>query len=52
MTMNWFEKIEEFLNGDMSREELLLFQAQMAKDEELSSAVNMYRVINAEITVM
>ena len=50
MTMNWFEKIEEFLNGDMSREELLLFQAQMAKDEELSSAVNMYRVINAEMS--
>lgn len=50
MTVNWFEKIEEYLNGEMTREELSLFQAQMSKDEELSSAVNMYRVINAEMS--
>lgn len=31
MNVAWFEKIEEYLNGEMSRKEQLLFQAEMAK---------------------
>ena len=48
--MNWFEKIDEYLNGELSPDAKLLFQAEMAKDEELSSAVNIYQEIEAEMS--
>jgi hypothetical protein len=45
MDETWFEKIEQYLNGEMSAEEKLLFESEMRKNSELSSAFNMYKNI-------
>ena len=49
MNGNWFENIEEYLNGKMSREEQLRFDEEMKKNKELSSTVYLYKTIEAEM---
>ncbi|MDQ4140212.1 MAG: hypothetical protein M3142_06775 [Bacteroidota bacterium] len=48
MNENYYEKIEEYLNGEMDAEEKSLFEAALSYDEELISAFNLYREIEAE----
>lgn len=49
MNDSWFEKIEYYLQGQMSSEEKLRFEAALASDEELSTAFNLYREIETEM---
>ena len=43
------EKIEQYLHGEMSGQERLLFESELATDEELASAFNLYRKIEQEM---
>ncbi|MEO6453794.1 MAG: hypothetical protein ABIN97_06985 [Ginsengibacter sp.] len=45
-----FEEIDKYLNGEMTHEQQLLFEEEMAKNEELSSAVNIFRSIEIEMS--
>lgn len=47
--MNEFERIEEYLQGTLSHEERLRFEADMATSEELSSTFNIYKTIEVEM---
>ncbi len=49
MNVDWFEKIEEYLNGEMSREEQLLFESELATNQELYAAFNIYQEIETEM---
>lgn|GEM_PF-3396404 len=44
-----FEKIEQYLNGELSREEHLLFESEMAANEELASLVKLYDTVETEM---
>lgn len=44
-----FEKIEDYLNGSMSRAEQLRFEAELATNEELASDFHLYHTIEAEM---
>jgi ribonucleotide reductase alpha subunit len=44
-----FEKIEQYLHDELSAQERLLFESQLAADEELASAFNLYRKIEHEM---
>src|SRR4051812_2903381 len=50
MNEDLFERIDKYLNGEMSREEQLLFEAEMAANGELASLVNVYRVIDRDMS--
>ncbi|MBA2563278.1 MAG: hypothetical protein H0V14_10295 [Chitinophagaceae bacterium] len=52
MNVLFFEKIEEYLRGKMNREDQLRFEAEMAVNEELASAYNIYRGIENEMREM
>ena len=43
------EKIEQYLHGELSGQERLLFESELATDEELASAFNLYRKIEHEM---
>jgi tetratricopeptide (TPR) repeat protein len=49
MNEKWFEIIEDYLNGEMSREERLRFEAELNENEALSSVFNMYRTIEEDM---
>jgi hypothetical protein len=49
MNEKWFEKIDRYLNLEMTHEEQLLFESEIADDEELSSAFRVYRRIEEEM---
>ncbi len=50
MNESWFEKIEDYLNGKMSREERILFESEMASNEELYAAFKLYQTIETEMS--
>jgi len=50
MNAGWFEKIDNYVNGKMSSEERSLFESEMTKNEDLVSAVNIYREIEKEMS--
>jgi len=43
------EKIEQYLHDELSVEERLLFESEMATNKELASAFNLYRKIEHEM---
>jgi tetratricopeptide (TPR) repeat protein len=43
------EKIEQYLKDELSAQERLLFESELATDEELASAFNLYRKIEHEM---
>jgi hypothetical protein len=45
MKQAWIEKTEQYLDNEMSASERLLFEQEMAMNEELSSYVSLYREI-------
>lgn len=49
MKDDWFEKIEEYLNGRMSSEEKSLFEAELSSNEELITLFKVYRTIETEM---
>src|SRR5688572_30252315 len=49
MKNNWFEKIEDYLNGTMSLDERLRFVIEIVQNDELASTVNIYKEIEAEM---
>lgn len=49
MNETWLEKIEEYLSGDMSQEEQMLFEKELSTNKELSSDFNLYKAIEAEM---
>lgn len=49
MNSDWYEKFEEYLQGNMSREERSLFEAALSSNEELSSEFMVYRTIETEM---
>jgi tetratricopeptide (TPR) repeat protein len=48
MDEEWIEKIDNYVNGTMSREEQLRFEAELAANEELASVFNLYQAIEEE----
>lgn len=44
-----YEKIEDYLNGKMSSEEKLLFEAALTSNQELATAFAVYRTIETEM---
>ncbi len=44
-----FEKIDEYLNGEMSHEEQLAFEAKVTANKELAAYLNIYRSIEKEM---
>jgi tetratricopeptide (TPR) repeat protein len=44
-----FEEIQDYLDGTMSREEQLRFEAELKTSEELSSTLHLYRLIEEEM---
>jgi hypothetical protein len=44
-----FEKIEDYLNGTMSSEEKVSFEAELASNDELASEFKLYRMIEEEM---
>jgi tetratricopeptide (TPR) repeat protein len=49
MDDSWYERFEEYLQGEMGREEKSLFEAEMASDEELATAFRVYRTIETDM---
>lgn len=49
MKEEWYEKIEDYLNGSMSPEEQSLFESELATNEELLTLFNLYRTIEEEM---
>ena len=49
MNKTLFEKIEQYLNGEMSAEERVLFEYEMKTNDELSSACNTYKLIETQM---
>jgi TolA-binding protein len=45
-----FDKIAQYLNGELSHEEQLDFESAMEKDEELAQLVKLYSTIEKEMT--
>jgi tetratricopeptide (TPR) repeat protein len=50
MNESWFEKIEDYLNGKMSREERLLFELELGSNKELHAAFQLYQDIETEMS--
>lgn len=44
-----FEKIEQYLNGELSREEQLAFESELRTNEELASLMKLYGTIDTEM---
>src|SRR5215216_5526365 len=44
-----FKKIDEYLNGKMSHEEQLAFEAEVTANKELAAYLNIYRSIEKEM---
>jgi hypothetical protein len=49
MNENSYIKIEEYINGSMSRDEQLSFEAELITNEELSVAFKIYKQIETEM---
>jgi tetratricopeptide (TPR) repeat protein len=49
MNETWFEKTEQYLSGGMDVEEKSLFESEMRMNDELSSFVNLYQQIEADM---
>ena|SRR5689334_19593327 len=49
MNEQWFERIEDYLNGKMSADEQLRFEQEMAMDNALAEDFNLYREIEKEM---
>ncbi|QMU30542.1 tetratricopeptide repeat protein [Adhaeribacter radiodurans] len=49
MNKNDYEKVEEYLNGEMSHQEKLLFEAELSSNEELLSAFKVYQTIETKM---
>jgi hypothetical protein len=47
-----FEKIEEYLNGNMSSEDKVRFETELASNEELSSILNYTRQLRRKCVAM
>ena len=44
-----FERIGQYLNGELNEQDRLLFESELASDEELASAFNLYKEIEHEM---
>jgi len=49
MDETMFEKIELYLNNELSKEEKIDFESELASKEELASMVKLYSSINTEM---
>src|SRR4051812_8393159 len=49
MNEDWFERIEEYLNGKMTAEDRLVFESEISKNKELASAVSIYRTVENDM---
>jgi tetratricopeptide (TPR) repeat protein len=47
MNENWIEKIDAYLEGEMSAQERALFETELSTNQELSSAFRMYQTIES-----
>ncbi len=52
MNAGYYEKIEDYLNGEMSQEEKLHFEAALSSDEELLTAFKVYRTIETDMRIL
>ena len=49
MNEKWFDIIEDYLNGDLNREERMRFEAELKANEELCSVFEVYRTIEEDM---
>jgi len=47
----WYEKIDTYLSGEMNPEEKLLFEAELAANNELASKFNIYKNIEKTLRI-
>ena len=51
MNTDWFIRFEEYLHGQMGREEKSVFEAELSSNEEMNAAFQVYRTIEAEMNL-
>ena len=49
MDEEWLEKLDDYLNGAMSREAQLRFEAELEVNEQLAAVVRSYRIVEEEL---